>query len=74
MSFILGLRASARMLRLPSERGPYSMRPWNQPMILPSAIDRATNSSRAGSSMRVNGALRARSAASTSALSYSGPR
>ncbi len=31
-------RGSARIERLPSARGPTSLRPWNQPMILPSAI------------------------------------
>jgi hypothetical protein len=37
MSFISALRGSARMLRLPSARGPNSEPPWNQPMMLPSA-------------------------------------
>ena len=32
---ISGLRGSPRMLRLPSARGPNSMRPWNQPPTLP---------------------------------------
>ena len=34
---ISGFRASPRMLRSPSARGPNSMRPWNQPTTLPSA-------------------------------------
>ena len=31
-------RGSPRIERLPSARGPHSMRPWNQPITLPSAI------------------------------------
>ncbi len=31
-------RGSQTMERLPSARGPHSMRPWNQPITLPSAI------------------------------------
>ena len=36
LSFISAVRGSARMLRLPSARGPNSERPWNQPNTLPS--------------------------------------
>src|SRR5262249_24518290 len=32
-----GSRGSARIERLPSARGPNSIRPWNQPTALPSA-------------------------------------
>src|SRR5438270_467766 len=37
MSFMSWRRGSARIERLPRARGPNSMRPWNQPTILPSA-------------------------------------
>ena len=43
-SFMSSRRASARMLRLPSARGPHSMRPWYQPMTLPAAIAVETSS------------------------------
>src|SRR5215510_13542902 len=36
LSFMSARRGSARMLRLPSARGPNSERPWNQPNTLPS--------------------------------------
>ena len=38
---MLGERASPRIDRAPSARGPNSMRPWNQPIALPSARARA---------------------------------
>ena len=38
---IVGERGSPRIERLPSARGPNSMRPWNQPTALPSASARA---------------------------------
>ena len=41
---IFGLRGSPMMLRLPSARGPNSMRPSNQPTIFPSASSDATRS------------------------------
>ncbi len=50
---IFGLRASPRMLRPPSDRGPNSMRPLNQPMIFSSAMWPATVSKSCGSGMRV---------------------
>ena len=37
VSRMAGSRASARMERAPSARGPNSMRPWNQPTTCPSA-------------------------------------
>ena len=48
---IAGDRGSPRMLRAPSARGPNSIRPWNQPTILPSARSPATCSTRSGSSV-----------------------
>src|SRR5271170_7612664 len=50
MSFISGRRGSAKMLRLPSARGPHSAAPWNQPTIFPSAMCRALVCSSAASS------------------------
>ena len=44
VSFILGERGSQTMERLPSERGPNSMRPWNHPMMPPPAILAAASS------------------------------
>ena len=41
MSRISTRRGSHRMLRLPSARGPHSIRPWNQPTTLPFAISAA---------------------------------
>ena len=38
MSFMSARRGSPRIERLPSARGPHSMRPWNQPITLPSEI------------------------------------
>ena len=43
MSRISGRRGSHRMLRLPSARGPHSIRPWNQPTTLPFAISAAVS-------------------------------
>ena len=40
-----GLRGSPRIERLPSARGPNSIRPWNQPMASPSASALAVVSS-----------------------------
>ena len=46
-------RGSPRIERLPSARGPHSMRPWNQPTTLPSAIAAAVRwHSVASSAMR----------------------
>src|SRR5215469_4539301 len=39
--FMPGSRGSAMMERLPRARGPNSMRPWNQPRILPWEISSA---------------------------------
>src|SRR2546430_1810252 len=36
--FMSARRGSQRIERFPSARGPHSMRPWNQPTTLPSAI------------------------------------
>ena len=38
-----GRRGSATIERLPSARGPYSIRPWNQPTTSPAAIRSATS-------------------------------
>ena len=46
-SFISARRGSARMLRLPSARGPHSVAPWNQPTIFPAAMCRAVRRSNA---------------------------
>ena len=45
-------RGSARIERLPSARGPTSIRPWNQPTTSPAAIRSATNGNSASSSSR----------------------
>ena len=45
ISFISARRGSARILRLPSARGPHSVAPWNQPTIFPAAMRRAVASS-----------------------------
>ncbi len=47
---ISGLRASPRMLRLPSARGPNSMRPWNHPPTWPAARRAATSAASASRS------------------------
>src|SRR6266851_1206300 len=52
-AFISGSRGSARIERLPSARGPNSIRPWNQPRILP--CDRSSAAVAAASSSRVYG-------------------
>ena len=38
IAFMSARRGSQTIERLPSARGPHSMRPWNQPTTLPSAI------------------------------------
>ena len=42
------LPGRARMLRPPKARGPYSIRPWNQRTILPSAISPAVREAMSG--------------------------
>ena len=66
-------RASPRIERQPSARGPNSIRPWNQPTIAPSAKRAATRSSIAASSRASNTAPCASSARRISASENSGP-
>ena len=47
-----GRRGSATIERLPSARGPNSIRPWNQPTTSPAAIRSATSANSASSSSR----------------------
>ncbi len=50
ISFMSARRGSQRIERLPSARGPHSMRPWNQPTTLPSAIAAAVRRQSSASS------------------------
>ena len=72
MSFTAALRGSARMLRLPSARGPASSAPWNQPTTFPPATNRAVVA--ATSRTRSYGRPAASSARRSAASSYAGPR
>ena len=67
-------RGSATIERLPSARGPNSMRPWNQPTTSPSAIRSATWSKSCASSEPLGLEARRRGARpSASASVYCGP-
>ncbi len=60
-------RGSVTIERLPSARGPNSIRPWNQPTTSPSAIRSATVGKSCSSSSRSLGKPAAAIAASISA-------
>ena len=57
-----GLRGSPRIERLPSARGPNSIRPWNQPTAWPSASAWAVSSSMFDGARSQNALLRSRGA------------
>ena len=75
-------RGSPRIDRLPSARGPHSIRPWNQPMTRPAAMAAAVRWYKAGSlsilstEQRCSASLSfcAVSSAWTSSVEYDGPR
>ena len=68
-----GERASAMIERLPSARGPNSIRPWNQPSALPSARSAAVRAISASSSSRVKRAPAAVRRPALSSSSKAGP-
>ena len=68
------LRGSATMERLPSARGPNSIRPWNQPTTSPAAIRSATRGKSASSDEQFATRARQRAVPRRAATSeYSGP-
>src|SRR5260370_28160973 len=71
-AFISGSRGSARIERLPSARGPNSIRPWNQPRIFP--FESSSAAVEAGSASLVYRNLYVRSAFSTASSSKQGPQ
>jgi hypothetical protein len=52
MSFMSSRRGSTTIDRLPSARGPNSIRPWNQPTTSPASIRSATKGKSASSASR----------------------
>ena len=75
VSRIFGSRGSARMLRPPSARGPNSMRPWNQPITLPSARSRAVGGQELLRAAAAGAGFACASRyCAISSSSYSGPR
>src|SRR6267142_5508866 len=72
LMFISGSRGSARIERLPSARGPNSIRPWYQPRIFP--CDNISAAVAAGSERREARILYVFSAVSMASSSNDGPR